>query len=160
MTNENSRVWVYQSNKAFNNSELNLLETLLLDFTKTWSAHNQQLKASYEIKYNRFIVLIVDENQAGASGCSIDKSVHLMKEIEQKFNVNLFDRFHIAWKDKEVVCSASRTEFETLIEKKEITSETLVFNNLVLNYKEYQNNWEIPFKESWHSKIFKLEEAS
>ncbi len=83
-----------------------------------------------------------------------------MKEIEQKFNVNLFDRFHIAWKDKEVVCSASRTEFETLIEKKEITSETLVFNNLVLNYKEYQNNWEIPFKESWHSKIFKLEEAS
>ncbi|TKB97072.1 ABC transporter ATPase [Pedobacter cryophilus] len=158
--NENSRVWVYQSNKEFNNSELNVLDTLLLDFTNTWSAHNQQLKASYEIKYNRFIVLIVDENQAGASGCSIDKSVHLMKEMEQKFNINLFDRFHIAWKDKESVYSASRAEFEALIEKKQINSETIVFNNLVLNYKDYQNNWEIPFKESWHSKIFKLEEAS
>jgi hypothetical protein len=160
MMNENSRVWVYQSNKEFNNSELNVLDTLLLGFTNTWSAHNQQLKASYEIKYNRFIVLIVDENQAGASGCSIDKSVHLMKEIEQKFNINLFDRFHIAWKEKGSVYSASRAEFETLIEKKKINTETIVFNNLVLNYKDYQNNWEIPFKESWHSKIFKLEEAS
>ena len=160
MINENSRVWVYQSNKEFNNNELNLLKSLLLDFTKTWSAHNQQLNATYEIKYNRFIILIVDENQAGASGCSIDKSVHLMKEIEQKFNINLFDRFHIAWKDKVTVYSASRVEFETLIEKKEINTETIVFNNLVLNYKEYLNNWEIPFKNSWHSKIFKLEEAS
>ena len=130
---------------------------MLLDFTNSWTAHNQQLQAGFEIKYNRFIILTVDESQAGASGCSIDKSVHLMKQIEQEFNIDLFDRFNIAWKEGGIVKSASREEFEELIKDGIINSETIVFNNLVPTYSAYLNNWEIPFKNSWHSKVFKLE---
>lgn len=156
---ENSRVWIYQSNRPLNEIEIGILTPILNNFTKTWTAHNNQLKASFEIKYNLFIVLIVDENQAGASGCSIDKSVHLMKEIEQKFNINLFDRFNMAWKYKEEVFSASREEFEQLIKNSKIDTNTIVFNNLVENYGQYLENWEIPFKTSWHAKVFKLEVA-
>ena len=160
MMQENSRVWIYQSNRPLNNVEVEVLAPILENFTKTWTAHNNQLKATFEIKYNRFIVLIVDENQAGASGCSIDKSVHLMKEIEQKFNINLFDRFNIAWKNKEEVLSSSRNEFEQLIKDNQINTNTIVFNNLVENYSQYRQNWETPFKDSWHAKLFKLEVAN
>ena len=157
MINDEARVWVYQSNRVFNTEELDSLHQILKEFTQNWTAHNQQLKADFEIKYNRFIILIVDEHQAGASGCSIDKSVHLMQEIEKQFHVNLFDRFHIAWKESESVNSRSRDEFEHQIKNGNINQETIVFNNLVSNYDQLRTNWEISFKDSWHSKVFKLE---
>ena len=155
--NEQAKIWIYQASKTFSNEQISQLQQILLDFTNGWTAHNQQLQASFEIKYNRFIILTVDESQAGASGCSIDKSVHLMKQIEQKFNIDLFDRFNIAWKEGDSVKSASREEFEELIKEGIINPETIVFNNLVPTYSAYLNNWEIPFKNSWHSKVFKLE---
>ena len=155
--NEQAKIWIYQANKIFSNEQISHLQQILLDFTNGWTAHNQQLQASFEIKYNRFIILTVDESQAGASGCSIDKSVHLMKQIEQEFSVDLFDRFNIAWKEGDLVKSVSREEFEGLIKEGAINSETIVFNNLVPTYSAYLNNWEIPFKNSWHSKVFKLE---
>lgn len=157
--NHHARVWIYQSNRSFNQAEKNQLETMLAEFTKTWTAHNQQLKAAFEIRYERFIVLIVDESQAGASGCSIDKSVHLMKQIEQEFNVDLFNRFNIAYKDGEQVKSATREEFDQLIKEGLINHETIVYNNLVPSYGEYINNWEIPFKNSWHPRVFKIQET-
>lgn len=154
--NLQSRVWIYQSDKALSNEEVVLIKELLSSFTNSWTAHNQQLKAAFEIRYNRFLVLIVDETQAGASGCSIDKSVHLMEDLEQEFNINLFDRFNIAWKSDEQVNSASKEDFEELIKQGKITNETIVFNNLVSDYQHYLNNWEVPFKDSWHAKVFKL----
>ena len=157
MINDAARVWIYQSNRVFNNKELDSLNQILNDFTQTWTAHNQQLKAGFEIEYNRFIILNVDEQQAGASGCSIDKSVHLIQEIEKQFNVNLFDRFHIAWKENENIISGNRDEFEHQIKIGNINQETIVFNNLVSNYAQLRTNWEIPLKHSWHSKVFKLE---
>ena len=149
-----SKVWIYQSNRAFTPEELERLNAILADFTASWTAHNQQLKASYEIKYQRFIVLIVDETLTGASGCSIDKSVHIIKAIEEEFNVNLFDRFQIAWKEDNEIKTTGRSEFESLIQQQKVNAETIVFNNLVKNLSEFKNVWEVPLKESWHAKVF------
>ncbi|MBD3749276.1 MAG: ABC transporter ATPase [Sphingobacteriales bacterium] len=155
--NLQSRVWIYQSNRALRNEELILIKERLSSFISSWTAHNQALKAAFEIRYDRFLVLIVDETQAGASGCSIDKSVHLMKDIEQQFHINLFDRLNMAWKMDEQVHSSSKEDFEELLKQGKISSETIVFNNLVSDYEQYLHHWEIPFKDSWHAKVFKLE---
>ncbi|WP_353138291.1 ABC transporter ATPase [Pseudopedobacter sp.] len=149
-----SKVWIYQSNRIFTSAELERLNTILADFTTSWTAHNQQLKASYEIKYQRFIVLIVDETLTGASGCSIDKSVHVMKAIEEEFKVNLFDRFQVAWKEGNEIKITGRSEFESLIQEQKVNAETIVFNNLVKNLSELNHAWEVPLKESWHAKVF------
>ncbi|MEO5910895.1 MAG: ABC transporter ATPase [Pelobium sp.] len=157
MINLQARVWIYQSNRVLKPQETNQLDLMLSSFTNEWTAHNQQLKAYYEVRYNRFIILVVDEAEAGASGCSIDKSVRLMKEIESEFDINLFDRFNIAWKEGEEIYSGNREEFELKIKEGKINSETTVFNNLVTDYANYLENWETPFSNSWHSKVFKLE---
>jgi hypothetical protein len=157
MMNHQSRVWVYQSNRVLSTKETETISNNLINFTKSWTAHNQKLKADFEIKYNRFLVLMVDETEAGASGCSIDKSVHLMKELEQQFNIDLFDRFNIAYKVEDEVKSASREAFEELIKTGVINSNTIVFNNLVPDYGLYLEKWEVPLKDSWHAKVFKLE---
>jgi hypothetical protein len=154
--NLESRVWIYQADRELAITETNELNETLKSFVESWTAHNQQLKAAFEIKYNRFIVLIVDEIQAGASGCSIDKSVHLMKTLEEKFQINLFDRFNIAYKVNNKVLSTNRAGFESLITEGVINQDTKVFNNLVDNYQAYLENWETTFKNSWHNSVFTL----
>jgi len=151
---ENSRVWVYQSNKELTDTAVLALQVQLDSFTKGWTAHNNQLKAKAEIRYNRFIVLIVDESQAGASGCSIDKSVHFMQQLEQQFGINLFDRFNLAYRNGDKVLSAPRHAFEELLVNKTINTDTIVFNNMVQNLGELQTKWEVPFKDSWHIQLF------
>jgi hypothetical protein len=151
---ENSRVWIYQSNRAFTSSEEEAITKALNDFTGQWQAHGQQLAAAAEIKYSRFIILMVDESQAGASGCSIDKSVALMKEIEKHFNVELFNRFNIAYKEGDKILSVDRDAFEKLISEGKVTEDTIVFNNLVQTVAELNSKWEVSFKDSWHARVF------
>ncbi|HCN84089.1 MAG TPA: ABC transporter ATPase, partial [Sphingobacteriaceae bacterium] len=133
---ENSRIWIYQANRVLNPVEQEQIQRRLNDFTSQWQAHGHQLTALAEIRYHRFIILMVDEARAGATGCSIDKSVNLMKELEDEFNINLFDRLNIAYRTSEDVTSCTREEFEALIETGKVTEDTIVFNNLVPTIKE------------------------
>ncbi len=151
---EQSRVWVYQSDRELSDGQAAQILQQLNNFTAEWTAHNHQLKAKAEVRYNRFLILIVDENQAGASGCSIDKSVNFMKKMEQEFGINLFDRFNLAYRDGEYVLSAPRHDFEELLKAGKINSDTIVFNNLVQNLQQLDTKWEVPFKESWHVQLF------
>ena len=151
---ENSRVWVYQSDKPLADTEVIQLQVQLDNFTTGWTAHNNQLKAKAQIRYNRFIILVVDESQAGASGCSIDKSVNFMKQVEAAYHINLFDRFNLAYRSGNEVLSASREEFEEKLKTGDITTDTIVFNNLVQTLADLESKWEVPFKDSWHMRLF------
>ena len=149
-----SKVWVYQANREFSVAEIGELNPVLAAFTQRWTAHNHQLKAEYAVEYNRYIILVVDETQAGASGCSIDKSVRLMKEIEQKFSVNLFDRLLFSYKNSNNVINFAdmqtfRTEYTTNV----INDDTIVFDNNVQTLAALQTEWQIPLKNSWHKQL-------
>src|ERR1700733_14887994 len=133
---EQSRVWIYQSDRELSDEQAKQALDQLNLFAAEWTAHNHQLKAKAEIRYNRFLILIVDESQAGASGCSIDKSVNFMKRMEQQFAINLFDRFNFAYRDGQNVLSAPRQEFEEMLKDGKLNKQSIVFNNLVQNLKE------------------------
>jgi hypothetical protein len=151
---ENSRVWIYQADRNLAAEELRPIQERLDAFTATWEAHGKVLKAAAEIKYNRFLIFIVDEAQAPVTGCSIDKSVALLKGLEQEFNLNLFDRMQLAYRDEHGIQVCSKAAFENLIATGLVTEDTVVFNNLVQTYAALQNAWEIPAKESWHNTLF------
>ncbi|MBS1522437.1 MAG: ABC transporter ATPase [Bacteroidetes bacterium] len=151
---EQSRVWIYQSDRELYEDEVKQLHEILNKFASEWTAHNHQLKAKAEIRYNRFLILIVDESQAGASGCSIDKSVNFIKRLEQEFGITLLDRFNLAYREGEKVLSAPRDEFEDLLRSGKINSNTIVYNNLVQNLEQLETKWEVPFKDSWHNQLF------
>lgn len=152
---ENSRVWVYQADRELSDREVQQVQNELDSFTTGWTAHNNQLKAKGEVRYNRFLILTVDESQAGASGCSIDKSVRFIKDMQQQFNINLLDRFNLAYRQGSEVLSAPRHVFEDMIKQGSINTDTIVFNNMVQNLSELQTKWEVPFKDSWHIQLFR-----
>ena len=152
---ENSRVWIYQADRNLSTEELRPIQERLDAFTATWEAHGKVLKAAAEIKYNRFIIFIVDEAQAPVTGCSIDKSVALLKTIEQEFDLSLFDRMQIAYRDENRIQVCSKAAFEELIAKGLVNENTLVFNNLAQTYGALQTAWEVPGKQSWHNILYK-----
>lgn len=148
-----TRVWIYQSNRELLPSEVEVLRNKTEQFVKEWTAHKNQLKASFEVLYNRFLILAVDEKEMEASGCSIDGSVRFVKEMEKFLNVNFFDRMNFAYKKDDKVLSSDRLEFERLVSMGEITDDTIVFNNMVSTISDMQQNWEVTFATSWHKQL-------
>lgn len=155
-----SKVWVYQSNRKFTAEEVREIQQQLDAFTAQWKAHGHQLKAKGKIFYQYFIVLTADQEASQSTGCSIDASVRLIKEIEKKYNLDLFNRFNMAYKIDDEVHVSAREDFETLITIKKIGNHTIVFNNLVQTLAEFEKNWEIPLENSWHKNIFAEQLAS
>ncbi len=148
---DNSRVWIYQSDREFSLNEIQKIKNLGEEFLKTWNSHGAALHAAFEIFHNRFIAIFVDENHASASGCSIDKSVHFIKQIENTFSVSLFDRMKIAYRKNSEILTVPFSELaETFsLYFGEGRGEVITFNNLVSTKKEFETNWEIPLNKSW-----------
>ncbi len=144
-----SKVWIYQADRAFTEAETTVIGTRLAAFVADWAAHGRGLKAWGGVVHQHFIVLVVDEQQYGASGCSIDSSVRMMKEIETSYGVQLFNRLLIAYRVGEEVRCTDRKGLEGLLERGEIDEDTITFNNLVDTKAKWEDSWEIPLKESW-----------
>ena len=147
---DNTRVWVYQSNRPFSIQEAELIQEQGKMFLKRWSAHGAKLNAAFEIIHNLFVALFVDEEQAKATGCSIDKSVHLIKSFEKEFAIKLLDRNYVAFRAGKDILVLSRRQFLEKVRKGELNHDTTVFNNLVSTKKEFETKWEVPLKESWY----------
>jgi len=145
----NSRVWIYQSDRIFFMQEALDMEPMLQDFVAQWKSHGTPVKGFANLFFGRFIVLMADENATGVSGCSTDSSVRLVKEIEKKYNVNLFDRQMLTFYIKEKVELLPLLQLKYAIENKFITEDTLYFDNTVLTKEALENNWITPVKNTW-----------
>jgi hypothetical protein len=95
---------------------------------------------------------MADERATGVSGCSTDSSVHLIKDIEQKFGVDMFDRTTLAFVVKDKVQLLPLSQLQYAFDNRFIDSHTLYFNNIVQTKAELENNWIIPIRDSWLSK--------
>lgn len=145
----NSRVWVYQSNRIFSLSEALEIEEKLQDFTKEWNSHGSPVKSYANLFFGQFIILMADETHVKIGGCSTDSSQRFIKNIQRDYNVNLLDRQMLAFIIKEKVQLLPLSQVNYSIENDFITPDTLYFNNTILTKKELLNNWIIPVKESW-----------
>jgi len=150
---DTARVWIYQANRSFSEEELVEITTALDSFISEWTAHGSNLKAGYEIKYKRFIIIALDQNFASASGCSIDASVHFIQELEKKYDVDLLDKMNVSYKQGMHIAYKPLGDFKKMAKDKAVSKNTIVFNNLVTNKHEYINHWEVPASDSWHSRF-------
>jgi len=151
---QESRIWIYQSSRKFSDEKVAEIENELMSFIENWSAHGTSLEASFTIKYNRFIIIAVNQEFHSATGCSIDASVGFIQNLEQKYSVDLLDKMNVAFKQGEFITYKTLLEFKKLAKDKSVSENTIVFNNLVNTIEELNEGWEIPASESWHSRFF------
>lgn len=153
---DSSRVWIYQSSRLFFISEALEMEDMLNDFASSWKSHGAHVKGFANLFFGRFIVLMADETATGVSGCSTDSSVHLIKTIEEKYKVQMFDRQNLAFMIKDKIEVIPLSQLEYAVENNFINAGTLFFNNTVLSKKEMVEKWIIPVKDSWLAKRLPL----
>ena len=151
---QESKVWMYQSSRKFLDEEMVDIEKDLMQFIENWSAHGTPLEASFTIKYNRFIIIAVNQEAHAASGCSIDASVGFIQNLEQKYKVDLLDKMNVTFKIGEHVAFKPLIDFKKLVKEKAVSENTIVFNNLLNTLGEWQDFWEVPANESWHNRFF------
>ncbi len=144
-----SRVWIYQCERAFNEIETTQINELLHEFTKNWTSHGARVKGFGQVFFNQFIVLMADETASEVSGCSTDSSVRVIKNIEETYQVNLFNRQLLGFIINEKIELIPLQEIQKSFESEVLNTETLYFNNIVLHKKELEENWIIPLKNSW-----------
>lgn len=149
------RIWIYQANRILTSQEAVWLEKALKGLVAQWNSHGTDLAANAELRYNLFIILMVDDELTPASGCSIDSSVHFLKKVEEHLGITLFDRMNIAFRNAEgQISTVTRAEFEQLLSSGQVNHNTPVFNNLIQDYRQLESAWEVPMHASWHVKVF------
>lgn len=151
---DNSRVWLYQSNRLFSLSEALEIEKILESFINEWKTHGSHVNGFGNLFFGQFIVLIADETKTIVSGCSTDSSVRLIKVIEETYKVSLFDRTQLAFWVNNKIQLLPFSQIEYALSHQFIQSDSLFFDNSVCTKKELLDRWIVPLHSSWLGKRY------
>jgi len=146
-----NRVWTFIISRDLNEEQLTQLLQSGQAFVKSWTAHEVQLHATFEIFKNKIIVVKVNEDVHGASGCSIDKLSRFIKDSEATFNIELLNRLLVAIKTETGIDIVHSSKIKELLANGNISENTIIYNTASANENEL-NNWEQPLKNTWLSK--------
>lgn len=148
-----AKIWVYTSNKLLEPQIQQHIEQRLIAFCEKWTKHGEPLLSSFTVKHQQFIILAVDENYCELSGCAINKSIKIMKELEEDYNIELMNRLNTAFVFENKIKVLPLKIFKDYITQKMIQPETVVFNNLVTTLSEFETQWQVPAYQSWHNRF-------
>ncbi|MDE0534773.1 ABC transporter ATPase [Tenacibaculum sp. L6] len=149
---EEAKVWVYPSSRKFYPQEIDELKEKLQSFVEAWKQDDADFKASFELKYDRFIVFSAEED-AQLTNTDIDQQVAFILQLQQEYEVELLDKMNVCFKQGEFIQYKDVKEFKTLLKKKSVSAKTVVFDNLVQTKGELENYWEVPITESWYNRF-------
>ncbi len=139
-----ARVWLYVAERTLSEQEQVKINALAKEFTQNWTAHNRALRADAFVLYHQILVLAVDESQAEASGCSIDKSTHFVEELSTLFSLDFFTRDLVfILEDNGNVRTCKLHQLSTC------QPNTIVLNTLAKDINELRQSWK-PISQSWH----------
>ena len=147
-----NRIWIYLSDKAFDEKTEAGIHADVKNFLSGWNAHGKALTSGFEIKHHRFIIIKVNEEDYAASGCSIDKQLQFIKEIEKKYSISLLNRLLLAYKKENEVMVTHSSKTPQLLAEGLLNENTPVFNIALSGEEELHTDFEKPLKETWLSK--------
>jgi hypothetical protein len=147
-----SRVWIYQGSRPFTSPEVELVNKALKAFCEQWNAHGQALKSSFRIEKNQFVIMGVDEDFHNPSGCSIDSSVGILRQIHGATGVDLLDRTRASFYINDQVVLLPLSELKSGFASGRLQASTITFNTLATTKVELDAKWEIPVEKSWMTK--------
>lgn len=143
------RVIIYPASRPFTVLESKVITEKLFDFLATWAAHGKPLSSSFKIEKNQFIVVCVDEENEAASGCSIDALGGLMRQLDEDFQLGLFDRMKASFVENGEVKTMKLQDFRNAVKSGEISDEIQVFDFSKNTYVAFLSDFLLPLKRSW-----------
>ena len=152
--NKNSRVWIFQSVTLIDDHIVEKINEKLTLFLSEWKSHQNNVISSFEIISNTFIIIAADDNNL-VSGCSIDSLINFVKELENIHDLQLLDKLHVKYIENGKIITQHLNQFKIYCQGLGKNDNLVVFNNLVKDINELENNWQVNIKDSWHNRFIK-----
>ncbi len=146
---DHARVWIYAASASISPIHAAEIQNKLNAFTSSWTAHQNKLLASAQLFHNYFIVFMVDESAHEISGCGIDKSVGIVRELSEMTGMDFFNRLSIFLFINGTVVKTNKQEVAEKLNQGQIDENTLYFDNLVSDKISFTQSWLKPIRESW-----------
>lgn len=152
-SNESSRVWVYGFNHSLSPEQKKIVRAKLEEFKSNWQYHGKAVNGDYEIIDDQFVILTTND---GISGCSIDSSVAVFKELKLTHGLDALDQNLIFYRNASGIKTVSRPEFQVLVATGEVSDSTKVINLSIATIGDINNGqFELDFINSWHNQAFR-----
>jgi hypothetical protein len=151
----NGRIWIYVSNRPLTADEASSINERLAVFCTNWAAHGNQLTAEFGIFYNQLLVLGVDEEVEAASGCSIDQTSIIFKQIDKEMELDLFNRMNLTFLQNDKIRLVQLADLSQAYHSGLINDETIFLDNTLSVLSDLRTRWQVPFKNSWAFKRVK-----
>ena len=153
--NNESKIWIFGFDKKLSSAECNIVSTIIKNFTENWMSHNKKVNGTFVLLEKRFLMLITDDK---ISGCSIDSSVNVLKEIKSNFDLDALNPNLVFYRFNGMINACDRNTFQLLCSEGQITPDTPVFNLMLNTLGDWrEQKFELPFHSSWHSTVFKIQ---
>lgn len=149
------KLWIYPSSRKFYPQEIEDLKNSIEDFLNNWTNEGEELNCSYQLKYDRFIIITVDDSEISLSLKAHDDLVAFILGIEAKYSIVLLDKINVCYKQGEFVQYKDLIEFKKMIKTGGVSKKTTVFDNMITTKEALENDWEINIKESWLGRLLK-----
>jgi hypothetical protein len=154
---DDARLWIFAADRTLTADESHALLEGVDGFLAQWKAHGHPLTVAREWKYDRFLLVGVDEVSAGASGCSIDAMVRTLTQLEEDLQVHMLDHGPVLFRQDDGIARLPRPAFAELARSGAVSGDTVVFNNTVTRVGELrEGRWESRAADSWHARAFGL----
>jgi hypothetical protein len=149
-----NRVWLYVIDKDLEQEQLHQLKEKGENFVKSWTAHDRQLHASFDILHKKIILVKVNESATEASGCSIDKLTRFITDLSAEFGLDLLNRLNVAYKAGSDVNVASSAVVRQMLDNGQLSAESLIFDTSISRQDDLAR-LEKPLKDTWLAKYLK-----
>jgi hypothetical protein len=149
---DNSKIWVYFSNRAFSDSEFQEIQKQFDDFSSQWKSHGAAMKNAMMLIDNQIAVISVDESLHAVSGCGIDASVKVIKEIETKYDVSFFERNWVFYKENKNLKKMQLSEFKIFCKS---NTNIQVVNPYFNNLNEIRTHFYMKIEDSLYKNFLK-----
>jgi hypothetical protein len=144
----NERIWIYTLSNKLTAEQLVDFNNRCQNFVSGWTAHDISLDANFELYQNRLLIFKVNEDKYNASGCSIDKQVRFVKELEQTFSLELLNRLLVAYENNNQVEVVKSAQIKELLITNTINTNTIVFDNTITQSSELNTKWKQPLHKT------------
>ncbi len=141
-----SKVWIYFSATSF---DLNTdsIQKEIDNYTASWSSHGHKVVSNGYTIANQIILIVADITQSEVSGCATDNSVQFIKSIQEKYELDFFQRDNIC------TLIVNKIEMNSISKIKDLDPETAIFNPFFNNLGEWKSSLIVPLKESKYKRM-------
>ena len=149
------KLWVFPSSRKFYAQEIPGIKESIEFFLNNWTNEGQALNSAYELKYDRFIIISVDDAEISLSIEAHDALSNFIQALETEMEVILLDKINVCYKQGEFVVYKDLIEFKKMMKNKGVSPKTTVFDNMITTKEELQDHWEINIMDSWLGRFLK-----